>query len=314
MTGSGPKVGLVLGSGASRGWAHIGVIEALEEAQIDISMIVGVSAGAFIGAAYAGGGLEKVRAFALDMDWKGVLAHLDLAFPRSGFMEGKKVAELIKLYTNASSFEDLNIPLSMIATDMHTAEQVILDKGNLTDALRASMGVPGVMTPVHYEGRWLVDGGVVNPLPINVCRDLGADIVVAVDINSERISKRPRKQSASQMEKNIERAEKTRLEIVGSWVEKYGSVGKNMRTRIDKWFSSDEPTPHIFDVLVSSLNIMQKKIEEMNLKASPPDFLIQPQLGDMSFFDFDQAEHAIDEGYQQTLEIIPELKKRISAK
>ena len=309
-----PKVGLVLGSGASRGWAHIGAIEALEDAGVEISMISGASAGAFIGAAYAGGGLQKVKSFALNMDWRGVLAHLDIAFPRSGFIEGKKVAELIELYTEAVDFKDLNIPLTMVATDMHTGEQVLLSKGSITQALRASMGVPGVMTPNRIDGRWLVDGGVVNPLPVDVCRDMGADIVVAVDINSERVSKLPRRGRDSEWENNAEKTEKTRLEVVTNWIEKYGSVGKTMRTSIDKWFSSNEPTPHIFDVMSSSLNIMQKRIEKMNLEAHPADILVQPHLGDMSFFDFDEAGHAIQEGYTQTKSLIPELLRKISQK
>jgi NTE family protein len=309
-----PKIGLVLGSGASRGWAHIGAIEALEEAGIKISMIAGASAGAFIGAAYAGGGLDKVKSFALNMDWRGVLAHLDIAFPRSGFIEGRKVAELIELYTQAVDFKDLKIPLTMIATDMYSAEQVLLNEGSITKALRASMGVPGVMTPSHLNGRWLVDGGVVNPLPVDVCRAMGAEIVVAVDINSERISSRPRKQRNPDWQNNLRETEKTRLEVVTSWIEKYGSVGKSMRTQIDKWFSSSESTPHIFDVMSSSLSIMQKRIEQMNLQAHPPDILIQPSLGDMSFFDFDEAEHAIDEGYHQAKVAIPELLAKISQK
>ena len=308
------KIGLVLGSGASRGWAHIGAIEALEAAGIKISMIAGASAGSFIGASYAAGGLAKVKEFALNMDWRSVLSHLDVAFPRSGFIEGKKVAELIKLYTNVDTFEELSIPLNMVATDMFKGEQVVLSQGSLTDALRASMGVPGVMTPILIEGRWLVDGGVVNPLPVDVCRAMGADIVVAVDINSERTSKLPRKNKDKDWEKNAKRTENKRLEVVKSWAEKYGSMGRTMSDRIDSWFSHSEPTPHIFEVLGSSLNIMQKQIEIMNLQAHPPDILIQPHLGDMNFFDFDEAEHAINEGYLQTELLIPDLLRKISQK
>ena len=309
-----PKIGLVLGSGSSRGWAHIGVIEALEAAGLKISMITGVSAGAFIGAAYAGGGLAKVKAYALNMGWRGILAQLDIAFPRSGFIEGKKVAELIKLYTSASNFEELNIPLQMVATDMYTAEQVVLSRGSLTQALRASMGVPGVMTPIQIDGRWLVDGGVVNPLPIDVCRDMGADVVVAVDINSERISSAPRKSRDKKWQVNSKRTEKKRMEVVSSWVERYGAAGKSVSKRIDQWFSSSEPSPHIFEVLGASINIMQKKIEFMNLQAYPPDILIQPRLGDMKFFDFEDAAHAIDEGYLQAEKALPQLLDLLASK
>ena len=305
------KVGLVLGSGASRGWAHIGVIEALEANGIKISMLAGASAGSFIGAAYAGGGLQKLKSFALEMDWRRVLSFLDLAFPRSGFIEGKKVADLIKLYTNITNFEDLLIPLAMVATDMYNAEQVVFTKGSITEALRASMAVPGVLTPKQINHRWLVDGGVVNPLPVDVCRNMGADIIIAVDLNSERISRDVKSSRDAVWEHNSKQIEKTRLEVVKTWVERYGSTGKSVSTRIDQWFSTSESSPHIFEVLGSSINIMQHKIELMNRIAHVPDVLIQPRLGDMKFFDFDDAERAIQEGYHRAEEVIPDILERL---
>ncbi len=305
------KLGLVLGSGASRGWAHIGAIEALEAHGLTISMISGASAGSFIGAAYAAGGLASVKKFALDMDWKTVLAFLDLAFPRSGFIEGKRVADLIQEHTHVTHFEELSIPVKMVATDMFTAEQVILSKGNIRDALKATMAVPGVVTPVLVEDRWLVDGGVVNPLPVDVCREMGADVIVAVDLNSERISKDPRKYRESNWEDKSRGFETKRLEVVKSWMLRYGERGKTLSTKIDQWFSKEESSPHIFEVLGSSLNIMQKKIELMNLEAHPPDVLVEPRLGDMKFFDFDDAGRAIQEGYVQTEALIPQIKEKL---
>lgn len=303
------KIGLALGSGSSRGWAHIGVIEALEEHGIEISMITGVSAGSVIAVSYAGGGLTDIKKFALDMDWKRVLSFLDIAFPRSGFIEGKKVAELIQQYTRVSKFEDLNIPVTMVTTDLYTGEQVVLSKGNISNALRASMAVPGLLSPIQIQGRWLLDGGVVNPLPVDVCREMGADIVIAVDLNSERISKRFKSQDKS----DSASVEKKRLEVIRSWVEQYGSAGKSVSDKIDKWFSREEPSPHILEILGSSLNIMQKKIEQMNLLTHSPDVLIQPRLGDMKFFDFDMAERAIGEGYRRGEEAIPAILEQLNS-
>ncbi len=306
------KVGLVLGSGASRGWAHIGVIEALEQHNIEVSVLAGASAGSFIAASYAGGGLDQVKRFALDMDWKSVLSYLDIAFPRSGFIEGKKVAELIELFTSVEQFEDLNIPVYMVATDMITGEQVTLSEGSVTEALRASMAVPGLLTPKLINDRWLVDGGVVNPLPVDVCREHGADFVIAVDINSQRITKEKHIPKGDKWEKGAARMEKKRLEVITSWIEKYGSTGKTVSTKIDQWFSREEPSPHIFEVLGSSLNIMQKKIEEMNLLTHAPDILLRPRLGDMSFFDFDHAERAIQEGFKCCETSMPEILERFA--
>ena len=307
-----PKIGLVLGSGASRGWAHIGVIEALEKHGIDIGIITGASAGSFIGAAYAGGGLEQVKKFALDMDWKAVLSFLDLAFPRSGFIEGRKVAELIKLFTEVERFEALNIPLIMVATNMRTGQEVRLSKGSVTNALRASMAVPGLLTPKLINNEWLVDGGVVNPLPIDVCRNAGADIVIAVDINSDRITRKNKHPENADWVKNSTKIEKKRLEVIKSWTERFGPTGKTVSSKIDQWFSREEHSPHIFDVLGSSINIMQKKIEEMNLQTHAPDVLLAPRLGDMNFFDFDHAERAINEGFKCCEKAIPEILSTIA--
>jgi len=308
---SSPVIGLVLGSGSSRGWAHIGVIEALEQHGIDISLITAASAGSFIAASYAGGGLEQVKEFALGMDWKRVLSYLDIAFPRSGFIEGKKVADLIHRYTAVSNFDDLSIPVYMLATDMQTGEQIVLSNGSITDALRASMAVPGLLTPKQIDGRWLVDGGVVNPLPIDVCRQKGADFVIAVDLNSERISRSRKKENLEDQERNLARIEQKRLEVVKSWVKRYGSLGNTMSLKIDQWFSRDEPSPHILDVLGASLNIMQKKIEETNLRTHAPDILIKPRLGDMKLFDFHHAERAISEGFQRAEEALPEIAQKL---
>ncbi len=306
-----PKIGLVLGSGASRGWAHIGVIEALEKHGVQVGVITGASAGSFIGAAYAGGGLDQVKKFALDMDWKAVLSYLDLAFPRSGFIEGHKVAKLIELFTKIDKFEDLKIPLIMVATNMFTGKQVTLSKGSINQALRASMAVPGLLTPKLINNEWLVDGGVVNPLPIDVCRDAGADIVIAVDINSERTASRKHPPQDADWVKNAAAMEKKRLEVIKSWTDKFGSTGKSLGSKIDQWFTREAPSPHIFEVLGSSLNIMQKKIEAMNLQTHKPDILLAPRLGDMHFFDFDHAERAINEGYKCCEKSIPDIFEKI---
>lgn len=308
-----PKIGLVLGSGASRGWAHIGVIEALEANDIKIDLIAGASAGAFIGAAYAGGGLQEIKKFALNMDWRSVLSYLDVAFPRSGFIEGKKVTQLIELFTSTDRFENLDIPVIMVATNMATGQEVCLSQGSINEALRATMAVPGFLTPKRIDGEWLVDGGVVNPLPVDVCRDAGADIVIAVDINSERITSKKRSPRNSLTKENSMKMERKRLEVVKSWTEKLGPTGKNLGSRIDSWFSRGEPSPHILEVLGASINIMQKKIEESNLETHAPDVLLAPRLGDMSFFDFDDAERAIQEGFKCCENSIPDIVKKIEA-
>ncbi len=178
-------VGLVLGSGSSRGWAHIGAIEALEEEGIPIDFIAGCSIGSYVGALYACGCLKSLKEFVLKMDGKKVFSYFDVVFPRSGLLDGsKRLRALFSMHTAAESFSDLGIPVLMVATDLETGSKVVLKSGNLISALRASMSIPGLFAPARLKDRWLVDGGLVDPVPVGVARALEADVVIAVDLNS----------------------------------------------------------------------------------------------------------------------------------
>ena len=185
------KVGLVLGSGSSRGWAHIGAIEALEEAHIPIDFIVGCSVGSYVGALYASGSVASLKEFVLRMNGKKVFSYFDVVFPRSGLLDGtRKVKELFSMHTAVERFSDLNIPLSMVATDLNKGDKVVLKSGNIMEALRATMSIPGLFAPVWVKGRWLVDGALVDPVPVGVARAMEADVVIAVDLNSGLVSRR----------------------------------------------------------------------------------------------------------------------------
>ena len=159
-------VGLVLGSGSSRGWAHMGAIEALEEAKIPIDYIVGCSVGSYVGALYASGSLQSLKTFVLSMDGRKVFSYFDVVFPRSGLLNGtKKLKELFSMHTDAQTFSDLKIPLMMVATDIDTGSKIVLKSGNLLQALRATMSIPGLFAPAKIKDRWLVDGGLVSFRP-----------------------------------------------------------------------------------------------------------------------------------------------------
>jgi len=196
-------VGLVLGAGASRGWAHIGIIEALEEANIPIDFIAGSSVGAYIGAVYAGGGLNRLKEFLLKMDGKKIFSYIDVSISRSGFLNGtKRVNELFSMHTDAVTFEDLSIPLMMVATDIEGGKKVILKKGPIIDALRATMSYPGLFSPVMVDGKWLIDGAVVDPVPVGIARAMGADIIIAVDLNTRIVSHHRDGLSSKQVKKD----------------------------------------------------------------------------------------------------------------
>ena len=299
------KVGLALGSGSARGWAHIGAIEAIEETGIPIHYVAGTSIGAFVGAVYATGDLDSLKQFALQMDWKKVLSYFDVVFPRSGLMDGKKVHELFSIHTKARTFDDFKIPVKMIATDLNTGEKIIIDSGNIIESIRASVSVPGVFTPVHLNNKWLVDGGLVDPVPVKVVRDMGADIVIGVDLNSglsnNNLPKKP---------KNVIKTKpslKERNELIARISEQYGNAEKAVKNQISRWYTPSSK-PNIIDVLGSSISIMEEQITRINLAMDPPDILIQPRLGNLKMFDFDQAERSIQEGYAQAKYQIDNIK------
>jgi len=297
------KVGLALGSGSARGWAHIGAIEAIEEAGVPIHYVAGTSIGAFVGAVYATGDLDSLKQFALQMDWKKVLSYFDVVFPRSGLMDGKKVHDLFSLHTEARTFDDFKIPVKMIATDLNSGDKIIIDSGNIIESIRASVSVPGVFTPVHLNDKWLVDGGLVDPVPVKVVREMGADIVIAIDLNSGLASKKPLKKS----KEKIKQIQKERNEFITRIAAQYSSAEKAVKSQINRWFSSSSK-PSIIDVLGSSVGIIEEQITRINLAMDPPDILIQPRLGDLKMFDFDQAERSILEGYSQAKYQIDNIK------
>lgn len=176
-----PKIGLVLGSGGARGFAHLGVLKVLKEAQIPIDMVVGSSMGALV-ACFYGAGLDIERLYKISSAFRRKY-YLDFTVPKMGFIAGKRVKELIRMFTHGKNIEDLNIPIGVVATDLMTGEKVVFTKGSIADAVRASISIPGIFVPEKLNGRLFVDGGVVDRVPVSVVKDMGADLVIAVDVS-----------------------------------------------------------------------------------------------------------------------------------
>jgi NTE family protein len=289
------KVGLVLGSGASRGWAHIGVIEALHDAGIPIHLVAGCSVGAFVGAIFASGGLEHLKRYVIDMDGESIFTFSDFTFIKSGFLDGdKKLKELFCMHSDKKDFEELEIPLKVVAADMHSGDPVILDSGDLLKALRASMSYPGLFAPVYHKGRWLVDGGVVDPVPVGVARAMGADIVIAVNLDSELISHKRHQKSEDVPEI---KSPPVRNEFLKNLISRYEAAEKLIRNRLELQTRKEATTPGTWQVINASIQIMQDRITRVNLAVNPPNILITPRLGDLKLLGYDQVEHAIEEGY-----------------
>jgi len=178
------KVGLVLGSGAARGLAHIGVLEVLEKEGIPVDMIAGTSAGAAIGAPYAQGkDASQIKSLVLDLSWKRLSSLVDLALPKTGFIQGKKIKDLLELIIGGNiEFSDLRMPFACVATDIRTGEEIVIKHGSVLEGIRASISIPVIFTAVKWEGRYLVDGSLVNPVPVSVLREMGADFIIAVNV------------------------------------------------------------------------------------------------------------------------------------
>jgi len=297
------KVGLALGSGSARGWAHIGVIRALKEAGVSVDCVAGTSIGALVGAVYAAGKLDVLEAWAQQLEWKQILSFMDVVLPKSGLIDGEKIAEFVRRQIHVEAIEDLPIPFAAVATDLRTAHEVVLNQGDVIEAVRASISLPGIFTPVEKDHAFLIDGGLVNPVPVNVARKIGADFVVAVDLNSDIM---PRKRSrpppttgnrsiASRIRRGL--AVGSAHPIVLSLKNKISALDLPRLMQIKTWLEPDA-TPNIFEVLQTTIRIMQVQITKSNLKTDPPDLLIQPHLGHINLMEFHRAEEAIAEGYR----------------
>ncbi|RLC02109.1 MAG: hypothetical protein DRH90_14680 [Deltaproteobacteria bacterium] len=302
------SVGLVLGCGSSRGWAHIGAIEALEEAKIPIDFIVGCSVGSYIGAIYAAGSIKSLKKFVLKMDGKKVFSYFDFVLPRSGLLDGtKRLRELYAIHTEAQNFSELNIPVMMVATDLERGQKVVLKSGKILDALRASMSMPGLFAPARVNDRWLVDGGLVDPVPVSVARAMGADLVIAVDLSSGDISKKKQKKQGIRSEEALVKKEENRNELIKKLSKYYENAEISFKSKIKDLFTKEESMPDIIETVTTSINIMQDRITRVNLAVTPPDVLIQPYLGELKMLDFDQVEHTIEEGYIRAKEKIEDI-------
>jgi NTE family protein len=289
------RVGLALGSGAARGLAHIGVIRAVCEAGIRVDLIAGTSIGAFIGAAFACGTLERLAQGFLSFDWKRIIALLDPVLPRYGLIDGQKVAAFVSGYC-PGELEGLSIPFSAVAADVLTGAEVVMSAGDVTEAIRASMAVPGFLTPVRRGGRILVDGGLVNPVPVSIARAMGADVVIAVDLNHDVIDHRLRRVHKST-------AARTTGPGGGRLLEALRGSTHPAAAQLLAWLER-QPLPGLFDVLISSLYIMQAQVSKASLASNPPDLLICPDVGAIQFLEFDRGQEIMEAGYRAAKEAL----------
>jgi NTE family protein len=302
------KIGLALGSGAARGWAHIGVIEALLEAGIVPDIVCGTSMGALVGGAYASGNLKRLTEWAMAADRRVVASMVDIGVMAGGLVDGTRIVELLASLGMTADIADLRPVFAAVATDLTTGREIWLQAGPLNVAIRASASLPGIFRPSFIDGRWLVDGGLVNPVPVSLCRALGADFVIAVNLNEDLLGRRLVVEDTSDDPVPPK-------EELGTWRDLLTSVPVALRQQAlalaPRLFGQGSAAPGYFDVLANSLNIMQDHITRSRLAGDPPHVQIMPRVMNVSPMDFHRAAEAISEGRAATERILPAITGKI---
>lgn len=290
-----PRIGIALGSGAARGWAHIGVLKALAAAGFEVTAVCGSSIGAVVGAAFAAGRLTELEAFARGLTWRGILGQLDLRPVGGGIIAGERVSRTLIDLIGHPAIGSLALRYGATATELGSGREVWLSDGDLATAIRASMALPGIMAPVHLNGQWLLDGGLVNPVPVSLCRALGAELVLAVNLNGG-IAARHRPTTATALSD----ADRRRLGGPRS------GGASNLLTQL---LGSNHGQPGYFEVMIGAVNIMQDQITRTRLAGDPPDILVQPRLTHIGVMEFNRADETIAAGEAAMRALVPALQQ-----
>ena len=289
-----PRIGIALGSGSARGLAHIGIIEALLEMGIEPDIVCGSSSGALVGAAYVANRLSALKQFAQNLKWREIVSLLDIRFLGGGMIDGKRIVELMCDLQMAAPIESYPKAYAAVATDLATGREVWLREGPINEAVRASFALPAIFSPVEIGGRWLLDGGLVNPVPVSVCRALGADVVIAVNLNGDRLG-RPSKTSVA--EDADSETVRTSSEFLRRLLAQIPARIKNQDSAITpKLLEAGTTTPGYLDVIANSIIIMQNRITRARLADDPPEVVLMPRLHDIGALEFNRADEAIAEG------------------
>lgn len=298
-----PLIGLALGGGSARGWAHIGVIRALAEAGIEPDLVCGTSIGALVGAAYVGGELDRMETWVRSLRLQTVVSFLDFSLG-SGLIKGDKLIEFFREHFVDRDIRELARPFGAVATDLRRGREVWLREGRVTDAVRASIALPGLFTPALRDGSWLVDGGLVNPVPVSLCRAMGADLVIAVDLNADLLGRHLKPRPARASRPSAAAQPETLTDSVMARIQNgFSQLGLN--------HDNGPKPPAMLDVLASSINIMQVLITRSRLAGEPADVMVTPLLADLDLMDFHRASIAIDAGRRAVEVALPQLQGRL---
>lgn len=313
-----PTIGLALGGGVARGWCHIGVLRALSRAGIEPDVIAGTSIGAVVGGLHLAGHLDDLEEWARGLTKRSMLRYLDILPGGSGLLGGKKLDRLMAEYLGDTTIEALPKPFTAVCSELATGHEIWVRKGPLADGVRASYALPGVFPPFHHEGRWLVDGALVNPVPVSVCRAMGARLVIAVALNHDAFGKGNMAEGT-----NFKNLDFTGLDFdqptsPGEDADANGRLShafSKLRARatnpqrmaMRQIFGSSPSRPGITTVMLGALNIIMDRLSRSRMAGDPPDVLVTPRCGHISLVDFDKADEAIALGEEAMESVLPYL-------
>ena len=291
-------VGIALGSGGGRGLAHLGVFRYLAEVGMRPAFVAGTSAGSIVGAAYACGRIEELIALVENADWRFMTRIFgEVGLHRSGLFTGRHVETFFRTFL-PPTIEELSIPFAAVATDYRRTKEIVIDKGDLIEAIRASISIPGVFTPVRRGGRYLVDGALVNPVPVSVVRKMGAKFVIGVDVNlaaGHGIADVPHRKArgASPFDRSMRRLQE-RFDEIAAASPRTAAALESARELLAQYRNA----PTIIEVLTQTARLAENQMTQARLVANPPDILVQPAVGDVATLDFTCARACIRAGYE----------------
>jgi NTE family protein len=305
----GPSIGLVLGSGAARGFAHIGVMRALQAHGITPDIIVGTSMGALVGGCYATSQLDALEDWARSLTRRRIIGYLDVTIGGSGLISGGRLANRLAESVGDVAIEKLPILFAAIATEIGTGHEVWLTRGSLALAIRASYALPGLFAPVHLGGRWLVDGALVNPVPVSAARALGARVVIAVNMDADRFGRGTTIASHGSAPDDAKTVAPV-AEPRNGFARLRGIFGAERALKRD--IIAGDARPNFSAVMIESFNIMQDRLTRMRLAGDPPDVHITPRIGHVGWLDFHRAAEAISIGQAATEKAIDSITESIA--
>jgi NTE family protein len=302
-----PIIGLALGGGAARGFAHIGVLRTLLAHGIVPNVVVGTSIGAVVGGSYAAGHLDTLEEWARSLQPRNILSYLDIRLNGSGLIGGNKLAAQLEASLGHTVIEDLPLKFASVATEVRTGHEIWLTHGRLVDAMRASYALPGIFSPVLVGDRWLVDGALVNPVPVSAARALGAEIVIAANLSNDVFG---HSTTIFNHGTGPEEAPAPEPELVPPPKRGFGKFFSAEHT-VKREFFGGGGRPGISSVMVDAFNIMQDRITRARLAGDPPDLLIAPRVGKIGWFDFHRADEMIAHGVRATERAIESIQEAI---